>query len=160
MGAGTAGLAVLEFHSVGSGFVLQRWPRSLGCWDGKVGEERGLYEMGKMYSPALPEGRQLAQVCSQTSGKGEDERHPLSSCSPLGCCLGSLSPCVRADQGTMAYHHRVSTSPVSAWEVVLKSPWFWPGHLPQRTSHCPFSNTFGMVPPPTPRCGSLHHLPR
>ena len=108
----------------------------------------------------FPRGDNWHKSVLKPAAKGKMNVTLLSSCSPLGCCLGSLSPCVRADQGTMAYHHRVSTSPVSAWEVVLKSPWFWPGHLPQRTSHCPFGNTFGMVPPPTPRCGSLHHLPR
>lgn len=44
------GLAVLEFISVLLGLELQKSSRSLGCWESSVGEERGLYKTGEMYS--------------------------------------------------------------------------------------------------------------
>lgn len=82
---GCRGLAVLEFNCVLLGFGLQKCPRSLGCWESQAGEERGLCEVGEMYSSSSSRGNWLKSV-SQASGKGEGGCHPLSSCSPSGCC--------------------------------------------------------------------------
>lgn len=109
---------------------------------------------------ALPEGK-LPEVCLKPVAKGKVGAVLLPSCSPSGCCSELAYTVSRADQGTMAYCHMVSTSSASAWEMVVKSSWSGLDTCLRGLATAFLLTPLGWSPPaPAPICGSLHHHPR
>lgn len=95
---------------------------------------------------ALPGGTGASLCLRPASGKGEGGCHPLSSCSPSGCCSElPFTVCTELNR-----EHMISLSPASAWEMDVKSSWSGLDICLRGLATVPLLTRLGY-------CGSLHH---
>lgn len=106
-----------------------------GWWE-REGVRREVCTRGERWTQqALPEVVAGSDLCLEPVAKWKGAVLFLSSYS--ACCYPELTLAVCAvwTRGQQQISHQmVSNSSVSAWEMVSKSSWLWPGHLPHRTS--------------------------